>query len=239
MKSSLLNLVESHVSKFRQRAGLSDSEAVNLKSLLLKLKVLAVFRPLSEKFSGMSLRSGDNRFMLVNSNHPKCRQHFTIAHELYHLFVESNPKPVPHNCSADGKKSEIEQCADAFALMFLMPADGVRQMIPDNELLTGHVSLASILRISQYFSVSFSAVLNRLSDMRLINRNERETFKQFSVKRTAREFGYDISLYEPGNQNLVIGDFGEKARKLFDNEKISEGHYLELLHKIGIYDTED
>lgn len=41
-------------------------------------------------------------------------------------------------------------------------------------------------------------------------------------------------MYEPGNENLVIGDFGEKARRLLDEEKISEGHYMELLHKIGI-----
>lgn len=237
MKASLLNLVESQVSKFRQVTGLSDSEAVNLKSLLLKLNVLTIYRPLSDNFSGMSLKSGDKRFMLINSNHPKCRQHFTIAHELYHLYLD--PNPTPHNCMSDGKKNDKEQCADAFALMFLMPADGVRQMIPDNELMAGHISLASILRIEHYFSVSYSAVLNRLFDLGLINRNERDTFKEYPVKKTAREYGYDTALYERGNKNLVIGDFGEKARKLFDNEKISEGHYLELLHKIGIDDNED
>ena len=26
--------------------------------------------------------------MLINSNQPRGRQHFTIAHELYHLFIE-------------------------------------------------------------------------------------------------------------------------------------------------------
>lgn len=237
MKASLLNLVESQVSKFRQTTGLSDSEAVNLKSLLLKLNVLTVFRPLSNNFSGMSLKSGDNRFMLINSNHPRCRQYFTIAHELYHLYIE--PNPTPHNCMADGKKSDVEQCADAFALMFLMPADGVRQMIPDNEILEGRVSLASVLRIGHYFSVSYSAVLNRLSDLKLIDRSDRDFLKTYPVKRTARGYGYETTLYEPGNENLVIGDFGEKARRLFDEEKISEGHYMELLHKIGIDDNED
>lgn len=237
MKASLLNLVERQVSQFRQSVGLSDSEAVNLKSLLLKLNVLTIFRPLSDNFSGMSLKSGEKRFMLINSNHPKCRQHFTIAHELYHLYIE--PSPTPHNCGADGKKSDIEQYADAFALMFLMPADGVRQMIPDNELIEGNVSLASVLRIGHYFSASYSAVLNRLFDLKLIDRNQRESLRVYPVKKTAREYGYDTALYEPGNKNLVIGDFGEKARKLYDAEKISEGHYLELLHKIGIDDTED
>lgn len=237
MKASLLNLVENQVSRFRQIAGLSDAEAVNLKSLLLKLNVLTVYRPLSDKFSGMSLRSGNKRFMLVNSNQPQCRQHFTIAHELYHLFVD--PHPMPHNCPAEGKKDDAEQCADAFALMFLMPADGVRQMIPDNELMAGNVSMASVLRIEHYFSISHTAALNRLFDLKLIDRNKRDLYLQYPVKKTAKEYGYDTALYEPDNRNLVIGDFGEKAKKLFDEEKISEGHYIELLHKIGIDDSED
>lgn len=237
MKATLLNFVENQVSRFRQTIGLSDAEAVNLKSLLLKLNVLTVYRPLSERFSGMSLKSGERRFMLVNSNQPKCRQHFTIAHELYHLFID--PKPIPHNCVAEGQKNDAEQCADAFALMFLMPADGVRQMIPDNELISGSVSLASVLRIEHYFSVSHSAALNRLFDLKLIDRSDRDRYLRYPVKKTAKEYGYDTALYEPGNECLVIGNFGEKARKLFENEKISEGHYIELLHKIGIYDSKD
>lgn len=237
MKATLLNIVENQASLFRQRIGLSDTEAVNLKSLLRKMKVLTVYRPLSASFSGMSLKSGNRRFMLVNSNQPRCRQHFTIAHELYHLFVETNP--VPHNCSAEGKKDYIEQCADAFAIMFLMPYNGVRQMIPLNELQSGSVTMATVLRIEHYFSVSHQAALNRLYDLRLINRPTRDRFLNYPIKRTARDYGYDTSLYEAGNENLVIGDFGEKAKKLFDEDKISEGHYLELLHKIGINDNED
>lgn len=236
MKPQFLNLVESQASRFRQQVGLNDIEAVNLKSLLLKMKVLTVYRPLSETFSGMSLKNGDSRFMLVNSNHPKGRQHFTIAHELYHLFVD--PNPMPHNGTM-GKKNETEQCADAFSLNFLMPSDGVKQMIPDDELRTGRLPLASVLRLEQYFSVSHTAVLNRLFDLKLINRKEREDFQKISITKTARAYGYDTALYESGNEGLVIGDFGEKARRLFEAEKISEGHYLELLHKIGIDGIED
>ena len=237
MKTSLLNYVEGQASRFRQFAGLSDSEAVNLRSLLLKLNVLTLFRPMSDSFSGMSLKGNGRLFMLINSNQPRCRQHFTICHELYHLFIEDNP--VPHRCQEGRKKNESEKCADAFALMFLMPADGVRQMIPDDELKQGKVSLATALKLGQYFGTSHAAVLNRLSDLNLIGRNEREQLFGISVKRACREHGYDTSLYESGNEGRVIGDFGEKARKLFEADKISEGHYLELLHKIGIDGSED
>lgn len=91
---------------FRQKIGLSDAEAVNLKSLLLKLGVLTIFRPLSEKFSGMSLKSpGGERFMLINCNQPRCRQHFTIAHELYHLFIEK----IRFRIIVKPKKAKVNQ----------------------------------------------------------------------------------------------------------------------------------
>ncbi len=238
MKSSLLALLERKAGEFRQSIGLSDAEAVNLKSLLLKLNVLTVFRPLSDKFSGMSLKSPHGeRFMLINSNQPRCRQHFTIAHELYHLFIESNP--IPHNCEVEGAKSESEQCADAFALLFLIPYKGLLQMIPSKELESRAISLATIIRLEHYFSVSRQAILNRLVDTKFISRAHRESLLSIPVVSSAREYGYDTSLYKSGNQNLIIGDFGEKARKLYDDEKISEGHYHELLGKIGIYGDEN
>ncbi|MBD5234564.1 MAG: ImmA/IrrE family metallo-endopeptidase [Bacteroidales bacterium] len=237
MKAALLNIVENQASRFRQTVGLSDTEAVNLKSLLLKLNVLTLYRPLSDDFAGMSLRSGERRFMMINSNNPRGRQHFTIAHELYHLFIESNPQP--HICRLDSKKDEAEQCADAFALLFLMPANGVRQLIPDSELINGEISIATILKIEQYFSVSHRATLNRLCDLKFISKEQKDKLSQMPVTHTAKLYGYNTDLYAKANENLVIGDFGEKARKLFENGKISEGHYLELLHKIGITGNED
>ena len=51
-----------------------------------------------------------------------------------------------------------------------------------------------------------------------------------NLSQIATEYGYDLSLYQPGNEGVVIGDFGEKARLLFEQERISEGHYVELLN---------
>lgn len=80
--------------------------------------------------------------------------------------------------------------------------------------------------------VSRQALLNRLSDLSFINKTSKELLLKIQVAQSAREYGYDTSLYKPGNNNLIIGDFGEKARILFDAGKISEGHYIELLNKL-------
>ena len=68
-------IIERQVSEFRTDNGLSSSEPITLKSLLLKLNVLTIFRPLSENFSGMCLKDNSgHRFMLINSNQPRGRQ---------------------------------------------------------------------------------------------------------------------------------------------------------------------
>lgn len=237
MKTTQSNIIENQVSKFRQSIGVSDTEAINLNSILLKYNVLTIYRPLSESFCGMSLRSGDKRFMLINSNNPIGRQHFTIAHELYHLFIEDTPQP--HICWLNGIKDDSEKNADFFAQVFLMPSNGVRQLIPDDELLNDTISVATVLKIEHYFSVSHQAAVNRLSDLKLINRDRRNYLLGLPVKKTAREFGYNTRLYVSGNEDLVIGDFGEKAKNLFDTDKISAGHYMELMNKIGIDGWED
>lgn len=226
-------IIEKQVSAFRADNGLSASEPVSLKSLLLKLNVLSVFRPLSESFSGMCLKdNSEHRFMLINSNHPRGRQHFTIAHELYHLFIET--RPTPHKCNPGYSKNSVEQSADMFASSLLMPEAGVCQLIPEHELKKKDISIATILKLEHYFSVSRSALLYRLLNIGIITENTRSKLAEIKVKYSAMCFGYDTALYEAANEGLVIGDFGEKARNLFDQAKISESHYMELLHKISI-----
>lgn len=217
---------------FRVNNGLSETEPINLKSLLMKLNILTLFRPLSDNFSGMCLKDPEgNGFMMINSNNPKGRQHFTIAHELYHLCEETDI--VAHKCNpGKGSKDPSEQNADAFAANLLMPRVGLLALIPKREFQEKNVSIATILKIEHYYSVSRSALLFRLQNINAITKQDREKLGALSAVATARNYGYDTSLYKEGNEGLVIGDFGEKARMLFELGKISEGHYLELLDKI-------
>ena len=230
MKTDNLNTIARLAQKFRLENGLSMSEAVNVKSLIRKLNILAIYRPMSEYAYGLSLKSSKGcRFILINSNSSRGRQHFTIAHELYHLYYDENPRP--HICCKDGT-SKTERSADRFASALLMPEEGIIGMLTDAEYAEKKISIAQVLRLEQYFGVSRTTMLIRLKELNLISTAQYETLKAYPVIRSAKEFGYDESLYHSGNENLVIGDYGVKARLLFENEKISEGHYLELLNLI-------
>ena len=232
--SSMQLYLEKRASEFRQKHGLNDREPIRLKSLLQNLNVQTLFKPLSEQFCGMAIKAEQNRFMLISSNQSLGRQHFTICHELYHLFIQEN---FTYQVCVPGqfdKKQPEEYNADWFAAYLLIPRDGVLSQINNwDELDLNQIQLSTILHIEQYFSCSRQALLRRLEDMELIDRTYGEPFKQ-DVKRSAILSGFTTELYEPGNEGKHIGDYGTKVKALYDADKISESHYFALMNDIGI-----
>jgi hypothetical protein len=49
---------------------------------------------------------------------------------------------------------------------------------------------------------------------------------------------HNLQLYEKGNENLVIGNYGELANELYQKNKISESHFFSLLMDLGMNEEE-
>ena len=231
-----LNLETAEILAGKMRSELlrvSDSEPLNMKTVLRQLNVMTLYRPLSDSLFGLSLLTPDkqHRFMLVNSNSRRGRQHFTIAHELFHLYYDENPKA--HFCGLSADTDPTERSANLFASALLMPKEGLLQNIPSDEIVSKEVGVDTLLRLEHLYGVSHTTLVLRLKELRVISPAYSEKILACSITYEAAMRGYDSDLYTPGNEGLVIGDFGSKARKLFDEERISEGHYLELLNLIG------
>lgn len=226
-------IAEDLARKFRSDIDYSLSEPIIVKTLLTKLRVLTMFRPLSASAYGLSTRSVDkkDKFILVNSESSIGRQHFTIAHELYHLFIDENPRP--HICMKDGKKDKTEIMADAFASALLMPHEGLLKAIPKEELAGRCISLATIFSLEQYFRVSHQSLLFRLKRLGYLSEDKLQTFLNVIIKEIAPQYGiFDLSLYDKGNENVILSDYGFRAKSLYDREKISESHYNQLMNLI-------
>ncbi|MGE0567693.1 MAG: ImmA/IrrE family metallo-endopeptidase [Bacteroidia bacterium] len=219
-------------SDFRIRNGIGACEPIRMKSWLPKLGVMALFKPMSDNFSGMAIRHGDNRFIIINSNHRVSKQHFTIAHELYHLFIQTDFVSEISNAGRFDKKDKIEYEADWFAAYLLMPEECLLSLIPKPELAKNKITLTTIVQIEQYFACSRASLLIRLDAMGLIDYNRYDEYTR-GVKHSAELLGYDTTLYSPGNENLVIGDYGARAKRLFDEGIISESHFISLMNDIG------
>lgn len=230
-------VLEKEASRFRTINGIGSDDPIKFKSLLKKLNVLTVYRPLGSNFSGMAikLQEGEfiNRLILVNNNHSLGKQHFTIAHEIYHLYIQKNFEHMACQTGLFNKKDGEEFNADVFASILLLPENGVKSLIPDEETTKDKISLQTILKIEQYFSCSRSALLYRLKELQIISSLGYEKYKG-NVKKGAILNGYDLDLYEEGNKNLVIGNYGELANELYCKEKISESHFYSLLIDLGM-----
>lgn len=227
-------ILEARANKFRERLGISGADAVDLYKALAELKVVTIFRELTENFSGMALKAGENRFMLVNTNQTKARQHFTIGHELYHLFVQLDFTFQLCRAGRFDKKDKEEYNADVFSSYLLTPKTGILNLIPEEELgRGGAISLPTIVTLEQHFGVSRSALLVRLARLDLIKVADYEQYKS-NVKQSAYRLGYSTALYDHRNDYTIIGDYGTLCKKLFEEEKISESHYYNLMQDIGV-----
>ena len=232
MSKITLDIAENLALKMRMQLQMSMTEPVNIKTVLRLLGILTLYRPLSDTLYGLSVKSADNRFrfILVNCNSTRGRQHFTVAHELYHLYYD--PAPHSHFCT-EGVQDESERAANMFARAFLMPKSGILKSISDDELASGMISMTTVLGLEALYGVSHMAMLIRLKELKLISSQTFDKYLAVRIIREAELRGFNVDLYKNGNEGLVIGDFGAKARELFEKDIISEGHYWELLNKIG------
>ena len=231
MRKISINDAERLAAKFRVDNGFSRIEPLDMKTVMRKCNILTVYRPMSEKAYGMSLRSkSGDMFVLVNSGRTIGRQHFTMAHEIYHLFYDENP--VPHLCGVE-PDSISEKNANLFAAALLMPQDSLLQQVPSRESVGNAISITTVLRLEHFYGVSRDSMLYRLKAVGFIDERRLQELLKYPKVETARNHGYDTSLYKKGNDGLVLGDFGSIARTLFERGKISEGHYVELLNMIS------
>ena len=227
-------ILEVRANKFRDRLGISNADPIDLYKVLAELNVLTNFRRLTRNFSGMAMRAGESRFILVNSSQTKARQHFTIGHELYHLFEQPNFSFMICHVGRFDKKDREEYNADVFSSFLLMPEAGIINTVPESELARGgSISLPTIVKLEQHFGVSRSALLIRLDRLGLIKHADYTQYLM-GVKQSANQLGYSVALYEDGNDHKIIGDYGTLCKKLFEEDKISESHYFNLMQDIGV-----
>lgn len=224
--------------KFRRENGFSFTEPLKLKSLLQKTKVLTIYKPLTSKFSGMSIKIESPkkiyRYMLVNSEHPVGKQHFTICHELYHLYCQKDFKAALSCTGLFNKKGDPEEYnADIFASYLLLPESGIWEMIPADERAKNKIKIGTVLSIEQYYGSSHTALLFRLLNMNLIDFNYKNELT-VGVMANARKFGYSTALYEKENENVVLGDYGTLSYKAWEDGIVSESAYFSLLQDLGV-----
>ena len=211
--------------EFRSDIGLNQESPLDFFPVITnKLKNLTiVFLEMDEKISGACFKVDSQQIMFINSKHPKGRQVFTAAHELYHLFYEDAVFTI---CNLN-INDEIEKNANQFASFLLMPINALYSYKKENNIEKWNLN--SIIDCEQYFQISHEALLYRLKNSSDITFEEFNKFKP-NIKNNAQYCGYDSSLYEPYiDKNYTIGNYVRLVEEVYRKDLISNGKREEYL----------
>ncbi|MDI3340148.1 MAG: XRE family transcriptional regulator [Sphaerobacter sp.] len=128
---------------------------------------------------------------LVNTRTTPGRQTFTLAHELAHaLFHYQEPGVLCRAGAPDAK----ERFANRFAAHFLVPRGGLRRVV--KRLGGGSVADPhAVIRLQQYFGVSYATMLNRLLDERYLTPAQYAEYRQLSPSALASNLGIESDVY--------------------------------------------
>lgn len=211
--------------EFRSDIGINHSDPIDFFPLITnKLKNLTiVFLEMDNEISGACYKFDSQKIMFINSTHPKGRQRFTAAHEIYHLFYDDTPFTICNINSDD----EIEKDADNFASFLLMPINALYNYKKENNIEKWDLNL--IIDCEQYYQISHESLIYRLKNCDEITFEEYISFKG-DVKLNAHRRGYDSSLYEPYiSKNYTLGNYVRLVEEAFEKELISNARKDEYL----------
>lgn len=123
------------------------------------------------RVDGMSQWIDDRPIILINSRVPTDRRRLTLAHELGHIVLHSEPEHV---------SDEVEQEAFAFAAEFLMPADVIRPQLRS-------LSVGRLHDLKREWMVSFAALIERAHDLGVMSATQRTSMYKMLSKRGWRK----------------------------------------------------
>lgn len=194
-------------------------------------------RPLGQsKAWGFSVSSPELGWCIfINSACTGARQTFTIAHEFGHLVMDHNHKTSIYTEAASielgrSPKDLHESRANAFAAAFLMPEDGLREVLSRYHISSPKDMSAYVVDfLRQYYGVSYEAMLWRLLGLQLVSTAQREALRKMRPQPAESAQAVQVESSLPSRYRTL-------ALEAYRNAKISVGKLADYLRQ-DLYDT--
>lgn len=206
---------------------------------ILENECILIRNPLNTKeISGFTTYFSDNFIVFLNSSFTLGHERFSGAHELAHLTLHRD-QLLKENLIDENESNENE--ATIFAVEFLMPETGIKEIfykiagVNPNEVDYKHV-----IRMHQYFKVSYKAMLKRLVYLGLCDENSYDHLVDFctlenkeKLQDMTKKEGYECALIDVSGTRYVSKEYEEMIRSNYEKGKISFGKLEALLEMIG------
>ena len=221
----------------RRRLDLGARPITDLVNLIAEQGIWACGADLPDKMSGLFLHHASiGLVILVNDSHGRARRRFSYAHEYAHALLDRD-RPVTVT-SADNAAELIEKRANAFAAAFLLPREGVSEVLaaldkgqPSRaeetvfEATGGHfdaqsrqaprsqrITYQDAATLAHRFGVSYQAAVYRLLSLSHVSRTESaELLKREAV---GKDFLEALGMFDDLE--------GKEGKSLMDRELRSQ-----------------
>lgn len=222
--------------KFAKK-GLSDIFDILSESSFLIRKPLDL-----DEFSGFITYFEDHFIVYLNSNFTLGHERYTAAHELYHIIYNEDILKREKVFIDKEKYKEEEEKADVFAAEFLMPEDYVKEVfykivnVDKDRLKARH-----IVRMHNYFKVSYKAMLKRLVQLNLCSSKKyfdlidiASLENKEKLQALTREEGFSIDLIVPSRVTYIPKEYLIYVKSNYENGKITYDELKETLAYIDL-----
>ncbi len=241
----------------RRRLGIGSIPIRDIIGLLSSQGIWCAETPLPSEMSGLFLyHPSIGMVILTNATHGRSRQRFSVAHEYAHALFDADHHIL---ISDNTNYSELlEKRANAFAAAFLMPEEGIAEIM--NSLNKGRDSRTSlsvydgstlgafeaeerqlaknqklspqdVAFIAYRFGVSYQATVYRLHSLRYLSQKDREKLleEESKGKDYLRLLDLeDLEKIEKRPQRELRTYISRLVIEAYRQEKISRGRVIEL-----------
>lgn len=204
----------------RRRLDLGTRPIADLVGLIAEQGIWASGAALPENMSGLFLHHASiGLAILVNSSHVRARRRFSYAHEYAHALLDRD-QPITFT-SADNAADLVEKRANAFAAAFLMPREGIAEMLaaldkgrPSRsdesvfDVATGshfdaqtrsaprsqRITYQDAATLARRFGVSYQAAVYRLVSLRHVSRAESDEL--LARETIGRDFLESLNMFD-------------------------------------------
>jgi Zn-dependent peptidase ImmA (M78 family)/transcriptional regulator with XRE-family HTH domain len=202
----------------RKRLNRGNLPIQDIEGLLSTQGIWCADTLLPKQMSGLFLHSPSigGMVILVNSSHVLARKRFSYAHEYAHALFDASQHILISDSSNSSEFIEIR--ANAFAAAFLMPGDGVLEVL--YSIHKGHASRLT----ASIFDVSTQGVIE--AEERKIAKNQKLTPQDVAL--IAYRFG--VSYQAAAHRLLSLGHVSKEEREKLLEQESSGKEYLALLY---------
>lgn len=214
----------------RNRLGMGDGPIGNLRDRLeTDVGIRVFYFPMASRIAGLfGFNDVLGACVGVNSNHPRDRRNWTLAHEYGHFLMTRYQVEVTV-LTTDKKLVGRERLADNFAKSFLMPASGLNRRFTElHRSAEKGITLADVCNLANLYQASVQALILRLEELeRLPNGTwERLRAEGFKVQHAQKLLGIDAN---PPIPERLPRRYVALAVEAFRGGHLSEGQLARYL----------